>query len=363
MTMHLPLLAWAGVGIFMLFGHRDPENRFTFLIKSIEIFVMGGLFVIVGGIFTGISAGLFEALGINFSEVVLRLFIAGGGGLIPVVAVAIIYNPTKPPARQQFDEGLSKIVGLLMRFMLPLTLLVLVVYLAFIPFNFREPFENRDVLIIYNGMLFAVIALLVGATPVPINDLSPQLARWLRLGIIAVASLALLVSLYALAAIVYRTALDRLTPNRLAFLGWNIINIILLFLLLLFQIRGKGVRWLHDLHRAYSFGTAAYVVWTVVVILSFPWLFGLNKQEIENLPTQVQQLIYEYPEPILLKCAPSPHVFLLDQAEKRWIENIRTFNEERYLWRDVHLVSCANLQSIPDGEPIPADAGIPPVPE
>ena len=39
---------------------------------------------------------------------------------------------------------------------MPLTLIVLVVYLAFIPFRFWEPFQNRDVLIIYNGMLFAV---------------------------------------------------------------------------------------------------------------------------------------------------------------------------------------------------------------
>ena len=71
-------------------------------------------------------------------------------------------------------------------------------------------------LIIYNGMLFAVVALLLGATPVTLAETSPRVARWLRLAIIAIAALALLVSLYALAAIVYRTAMDRLTPNRLA---------------------------------------------------------------------------------------------------------------------------------------------------
>src|SRR5690606_9206878 len=139
-----------------------------------------------------------------------RLFIAGGGGLIPVVATAVIYNPAAPPAGQAFDEGLSKLVALLMRVLLPLTLLVLLVYLAFIPFNFREPFDNRDVLIIYNGMLFAVIALLVGATPVSLREMSPGVARWLRWGIVAVAALALVVSIYALAAIVYRTTQDRL---------------------------------------------------------------------------------------------------------------------------------------------------------
>jgi len=160
----------------------------------------------------------------------------------------------------------------MMRILLPLTLLVLAVYLVFIPFNFRAPFENREVLIVYNGMLFAVIALLVGATPASLSDISPRVGHWLRLGIIAVAALALIISLYALSAIVYRTALDRLTPNRLAFIGWNVINVGLLFLVLALQVRAGEDQWLQRLYRAYSAGTVAYTVWTLTMILALPWL-------------------------------------------------------------------------------------------
>ena len=290
------------------------------------------------------------------------MFIAGGLGLIVVVATAVIYNPTVPPAEQAFDEGLSKLVALLMRVMLPLTLLVLLVYLIFIPFNFRAPFDNRDVLIIYNGMLFAVVLLLVGATPVSLAGISPRMARWLRLGITAVAALALLVSLYALAAILYRTALDRLTPNRLTFIGWNVINSGLLFLLLLFQLRVKEGRWLHGLHRAFSVGTAAYAAWTLVVILALPWLFGIDQGVVEDLPVTVQTIIYEEADPLLLKCRNSPHIYLLEQGEKRWIDTIETFNDRGYVWRDVHFVPCDDLGSVPDGVPIPSDAGPPPQP-
>jgi hypothetical protein len=291
MAMHLPLLAWAGVGAYLIARHRDPANRFSFLIKSLEVFILGGLFVIAGGLFTAITFGLFVALDVDLPEVVRRLFIAGGGGLIPVVVTAVIYNPTLPPAEQAFDEGLSKLVALLMRILLPLTLLVLLVYLAFIPFNFRAPFENRDVLIIYNGMLFAVVALLVGATPVGLAEMAPGLRRWLRRGITAVAALALIVSLYALAAILYRTVLDRLTPNRLAFIGWNVVNIGLLSLVLLLQARAGEGRWLQRLYRAYSAGTVAYAVWTLVVILALPWVFGIDQGEIQALPEKVQQII------------------------------------------------------------------------
>jgi hypothetical protein len=253
-------------------------------------------------------------------------------------------------------------VALLMRVLLPLTLLVLLVYLAFIPFNFRAPLDNRNVLITYNGMLFAVIALLVGATPVSLSDVSPRLGRLLRLGIIAVAALALIVSLYALAAILYRTALDRLTPNRLTFIGWNVINIGLLSLLLLYQARAKAGQWLEGLSRAYSAGTVAYAVWTLAMILSIPWLFGINQGEVEALPAQVQKLIFEKPSPILLKCPGSPHIYLLQNGEKRWIEDIETFNDRGYVWRDVHTLPCGDLRAVPDGVSIPAGAGPPPQP-
>ena len=232
MTFHLPLIAWTGVGLFVLWGLRDAENRFAFLIRSLEVIITGGLFAIAGGIFTGITFGLFQALSIEPPELILRMFLAGGAGLLPVLAVAIIYDPTVAPAHQPFDEGLSKLIAMLMRVLLPLSLLVLIVYLGFIPFNFRKPFENRDVLIIYNAMLFAVMALLVGATPVRLDDVTGRAQIWLRRALISVAALTLLVGLYAFTAIVYRTAIDKLTPNRLTFIGWNLVNIGILVLVL-----------------------------------------------------------------------------------------------------------------------------------
>lgn len=362
MMMHLPLLAWAGVGGFLIARHRDAINRFHFLIKSLEIVGVGGLVFGVLVVFTGITASLFVALDVDFPETVARLFLAGGAGLITVVVPAVLYNPTAMPAEQSFEQGFHKLVSFLMRALLPLTLLVLIVYLIFIPFNFRAPFDNREVLIIYNVMLFAVVALLVGSSWVNPTNLSAFMARWLRRGIIAVAALTLLVGLYALAAILYRTAIDRITPNRFAFIGWNVVNIGLLLLILIWQFRVKGGRWLDALYRAFSAGTVAYAVWTLIVILAIPWLFGINEAEVETLPVSVQRLVYEQPAPILLKCSESPHIYLLDGGEKRWIDTIETFNERGYVWRDVHFIACEDLSSIADGEPIPADAGPPPKP-
>jgi hypothetical protein len=239
---------------------------------------------------------------------------------------------------------------------------VLLVYLAFIPFNWREPFENRDVLVIFNAMLFAVIALLMGATPVHAGDLSERGQTWLRRGIVALAALALVVSLYALAAIVYRTSIDRLTPNRLAFIGWNVVNITILALILIQQARAGRARWLEGVHRAYSVGVVLYVAWALVGLLALPWLFRGDPAQVAGLPLRIQQLAYERAAPILLKCPTSPHIYLLEDGEKRWIRDIPTFEAQGYRWNDVQYVVCNDLRVVPDGETIPPGAGPPPQP-
>ena len=362
MVMNLALLAWAGVGIVALAKRFGADQRFAFLFKSLEALVVAGLFAIAGGIFMAITFGLFGALGINLPDAVARLFIAGGAGLIIVVAVALVYDPAAQPAEQSFDEGLSKLIALLLRLLLPLTVGVLLIYLAVIPFNFREPFENRDVLVVFNVMLFAVLALMIGATPVRGLDVSAPGQTWLRRGIIALALLAILVSVYALAAIVYRTTIDRLTPNRLTFIGWDIINIGILLLLLVKQIQGGRARWLPAMHRTFAVATVLYVVWSLFGVVALPWLFRGDPAQVAGLPARIQQIAYDEPYPVLLKCGTSPHIYLLDNGEKRWIKDIPTFETQGFRWNDVIYVNCDDLAAVPDGVPIPLEAGPPPQP-
>ena len=114
--------------------------------------------------------------------------------------------------------------------------------------------------------------------------------------------------------------------------------------------------------RALSRLTIAYAIWTLVVVLAIPWLFTIDQGEVEALPHSVQRIVFDQPPPILLKCSGSPHIYFLDRGEKRWIESIETFNDRGYVWRDVRFIACNDLRLIPDGPPIPADAGPAPQP-
>jgi hypothetical protein len=272
-AIHIPLLCWIALGISVLGLKSSTADRFAFLIKSVEVIITAGLYLIAGMVFGGITIGMFEALSISLPDIWIRLIAAGGFGLLPVLAVASVYDPTQTPHEQNFDQGLSKFIATMMRLLLPLTLGVLAIYIVVIPFNFWEPFNNRDVLIVYNLMLFAIMGLLLGATPFRSEDLSYQLQKWLRIGILAVATLAVLVSIYALSATAYRTYEGGLTINRLTILGWNSINIAILIGLIYKQTKGGFKQWAISLQTVFSLGTNAYLFWVSFLLLAIPWLF------------------------------------------------------------------------------------------
>ncbi len=271
--IHLVLMAWAAVGLYVLIGQSDVESRFAFLVKSLEVVVIGGLFAIVLGLFTGITFTLFDALRVYPSDVVYRLFFMGGSGLVPVLAVATVYDPLVPMREQNFRAGISIFVSLLLRIFVPLSILVLLVYIGFIPFRFMEPFYHREALIGYNVMLFAVVGLLLGATPAPGVPLGEAQARWLRRGLVTVAALALIVSVYALAAIIFRTWWDGFTPNRITVIGWNLVNIAFLAVLLYRQSRATPATWIQEIWRNFAQWAVVYPVWGLVLLLSLPWFF------------------------------------------------------------------------------------------
>jgi hypothetical protein len=65
---------------------------------------------------------------------------------------------------------------------------------------------------------------------------------------------------------------------------------------------------------------------------------------------------------VLLKCPTSPHVYRLEDGRKRWIVDIPTFEAEGYAWKDIKMVACSYLRSLPDGESVPPGRGAPPPP-
>jgi hypothetical protein len=271
--LHLPVVAWGLVGLSLLGLRLSPDGVFAFLTKSIEAIGTGGVFAIAGGIFVLITVALFQTLDIALEEPALRLLLAGGAGLIPVIAVSSVYDTPLPPERQEFRRGFGKILAILMQALLVLSLIVMVIYILVIPFNFSQPFVNRETLIIYNVVLIAVMGVLIGVTPFASGDLSPRMQQLVRTGILVLAVMVAGVSVYALAAVLYRTAQDTLTMNRLTIIGWNVINIAILLLLLVRQALGGRANWIASLHVTFRWAAVLYLAWALIVTVASPLIF------------------------------------------------------------------------------------------
>jgi hypothetical protein len=101
------------------------------------------------------------------------------------------------------------------------------------------------------------------------------------------------------------------------------------------------------------------------------WISSMDAFEHRNLTWEDVHVVedeflvkFEVGRPIhvLLKCRTSPHIYRLENEQKRWIRDIDTFEAEGHVWEDVRLVGCGYLRGLPDGPPIPEDAGPPPQP-
>ncbi|MFN8465338.1 MAG: hypothetical protein U0X20_07290 [Caldilineaceae bacterium] len=124
--------------------------------------------------------------------------------MIPVLAVAILYDPARPVGQQTFDGGLIRLLQMLLRLFLPVTAAVLALYLCIVPFFFWRPLKTARCWIIYNAMLFAVMALLVGVTSYAGRH-RRHAAALAAPGHHRRGGADGIVSIYALAAISYRT--------------------------------------------------------------------------------------------------------------------------------------------------------------
>jgi len=110
-----------------------------------------------------------------------------------------------------------------------------------------------------------------------------------------------------------------------------------------FVIENNHKRWVSSLDAFQHYG----YVWDDVHLVDDSFL----KQFPDDRPLHV-----------LLKCEASPHIYRLENDLKRWIKDIPTFTAEGHVWEDVQFVSCDYLRQIPNGPPIPPDAGPPPEP-
>ena len=274
-ALHLPFVAWAAVGIALALGHPDPARQsHAFLVKSVETVSAGGIYFAAGVILLGLTYGIFAVLGIDLPQNLLWNFAAWGLGVIPILALASVYDPTAAPVAQNWTTGLTRLLRIATQLILPLALGVLAVYIFwFLPAYFWRPFQEREVLIVYNATILAILVLLTIVVSRPDGERSVRQDSILRCAVLALGALTFVLNLYALAAILSRTLRFGLTPNRYAVLGWNTATLLMLAVVGIQLWRGRSDPWVHVFRESMAGVSVLAVGWALWVLLGLPLSF------------------------------------------------------------------------------------------
>lgn len=264
--LHLPLLMWSIYGmVYIDFDLKDLAKRIAFIRYNGDLAILGAIIMISGGILTGISIGLFSAIDIQAETFYTKYVVIIGLVSAPVVATYIVRN---------FPSLTNKIAPVIAGIFSPLVLITLVIYLLSIIVSGKDPYNDRDFLLVFNGMLLGVMAIIVFSVSETSSGKRQSLNRWILLILTGVT---LIIDLVALSAIFYRMGEYGITPNRMAVLGSNLLifgNLLQIFIHFIRVQLGKSQ--LDVVERTIARYLPVYATWTFIVAFGFPLFFGMK---------------------------------------------------------------------------------------
>ena len=264
--IHMPILMWCVYGlVFIDFEFKNYGKRIRYISHYGDLAIMGALILISGGLLTGITYGLFMAIGINIERFYSHYIILVGLVSAPIVTTFILKNSALVT---------NKIAPIIANIFSPLVLITLIIYLTAIAISGKDPYNNRDFLLIFNMMLIGVMGIIIFS----VSETSVYgKQRFSEMVLFILSIVALIVNLIALSAIFYRLGEYGLTPNRLAILGSNILIFINLILIMvdLYKINFMKAD-LEKVELTVAKYLPLYIVWIIIVIFGFPLIFGMR---------------------------------------------------------------------------------------
>lgn len=264
--IHLLLFLWAVLGFAYVGGKQgNGEKRLNFLKYNGDLLVISALICIAGGIMTGITIGLFSLLGINIEQFYFEYIVVFA---LPAVPVLGTYLTEANP------HLVGKVSPVIARIFSPLVLVMLVAYLLAMVYSGKDPYNDREFLLIFNILLVGVMAIIffsVAGT----SESGKSKSEILILVLLSV--ITILVNGIALSAILFRISEWGITPNRIAVLGANLLILVNLIMVTAQLLKSTSKKEnLDGVGKAIARYLPVYVVWAIIVTFTFPFIFGVE---------------------------------------------------------------------------------------
>ncbi|TDQ08180.1 DUF4153 domain-containing protein [Pedobacter metabolipauper] len=264
--VHLLLFLWSVLGFAFTGDQKNKdERRLGFLKYNGDLVVITTLILIAGGIMTGITIGLFSLIGFHIERFYSQNIVVMGLAAAPIIGTYL--TQTNPQLVGKVSPVIAKLFS-------PLVLIMLVVYLIAIVYSGKNPYNNRDFLMIFNALLIGVMAIIFFS----VAEISRSTKSYMQIWILFVLSVVtIIVNSVALSAIILRISEWGITPNRAAVLGGNVLILINLLLVTtqLFKVLSKKADVI-NVGKAIASYLPIYFVWTIIVTFIFPLIFGFK---------------------------------------------------------------------------------------
>ena len=264
--IHLLLFLWAIFGYAFVGNHvKDVRRRLYFLTFNGDLLVMTTIILLAGGLLTAITIGLFELIDLSIAEFYFENIAIWGLAASPIVGAFLV---------QSNPQLVNKVSPIIARVFTPLVIVMLITYLTAVFYTGKDPYNDRDFLIVFNGLLIGVLAIILFS----ISEISRNSERKLGLRLLIILSvLTILINGIALSAIVFRIAEWGITPNRMAVLGSNILILSNILMVTFRLIKSVQVRQdISKVGECIASFLIIYAWWIMIVIFLFPFIFGFR---------------------------------------------------------------------------------------
>jgi hypothetical protein len=225
--------------------------------------VISVILFLAGMLFTVLTIGLFELIGMNIAEFYVKYIGIWGISAIPILGTYLIN--TNP-------QIINKVTPIIAKIFTPLVFINLTIYLVILIGKGKYPHQDRNLLLIYNALLVGVMALIFFSVAEIEKNKKGYYSTIILLGL---SVLTIIINGIALSAISYRLLEYGITPNRIAVLGTNIIifvNLMMVAVQLLKAIRNNTS--LTEVQNSTAKYLPIYAIWVGLVAFLLPLIFG-----------------------------------------------------------------------------------------
>ena len=264
--LHLPLFLWAVLGYTYLGDDvKNDQRRLDFLRYNGDLVVMTAIILLAGGLFTVLTINLFSLIDIHIEEFYFKNIGIWGLAAAPIVGTFLI---------QTNPQLVNKVSPVIAKIFTPLVLVTLVVYLIAVIYTGKDPYNDREFLLIFNMLLIGVMAIIFFSIAESSKTSGSKITTVM---LFALSIVTIIVNGIALSAIIFRISEWGITPNRLAVLGSNILvllNLLYMSYRLFKTVKDKNE--IENVGNSIAFFLPFYSLWTIIVTFGFPLLFNFK---------------------------------------------------------------------------------------